>query len=166
MSKIVSYASKPQEAFAIADMLPAYARTADAAKRGVKLVDRKRLIVQDELKTKAPADVWWFMHTKASIQLAEDGKSAMLTQNGKRLWVTMTMPKESPVRAAFQVMEAKPLPESPNPKGQTDNSGIRKLAIKLEGASDVRLAVELVPLTGGEAVPASGQGYVPLADWK
>lgn len=166
MSQITSFVSKPQETFAIADMLPAYARTADAAKRGVKLVDRKRLIVQDELKTKAPSAVWWFMHTKASIQLAEDGKSALLTQNGKRLWATITLPKDSPVRSAFQVMEAKPLPESPNPKGQTDNAGIRKLAVKLDGASDVRIAVELVPLTGSEPPPSSGQAYVPLAEWK
>ncbi|CAG7636383.1 heparinase II/III family protein [Paenibacillus allorhizosphaerae] len=166
MNKIVNYASTPQKAFAIADMKPAYARNAEAAKRGVMLADRKRLIIQDEVQSKKPSTVWWFMHTKATVQVAEDGKSALLTQNGKRLWVTLTLPKDSPLKASFQVMEAKPLPESPNPAGQTANTGIRKLAVKLDGVTDVRMAVELVPLAGGEAVPAAGQGYVPLSDWK
>lgn len=167
MNKITNYVSKPQGAFVIADMLPAYSRNADAARRGVMLADRKRLIVEDEIKAKAPSTFWWFMHTKASVQVAEDGKSALLTQNGKRLWVTMTFPKEAPIaQAAFQVMEAKPLPESPNPKGQIANNGIRKLAIKLDGATNVRLAVELIPLADGEAVPSAGSAYVPLSDWK
>jgi hypothetical protein len=165
MNKITSYESKPQGAFAIGDMLPAYSRNADAAKRGVMFADRKRLIVEDEIQTKAPSTVWWFMHTKASIQVGEDGKSALLTQNGKRLWVTMTSPKQELSKAVFEVMEAKPLPESPNPQGQTNNAGIRKLAVKLDGVTSVQLAVELVPLAAGEPVPAAGQRYVPLSEW-
>ncbi|RKN78984.1 heparinase II/III domain-containing protein [Paenibacillus ginsengarvi] len=165
-SRIESFVAKPQEAFAIADMLPAYARTADAARRGVKLAERQRLIVQDEFRTNTPSDVWWFMHTRASVQLAEDGRSALLTQNGKRLWVTMTFPKDAPQPAVFEVQEARPLPESPNPKGQTPNTGIRKLAIRLTGATDVRMAVELVPLGKTEPVPVSGSPFVPLAEWK
>ncbi|MEF3304521.1 heparinase II/III domain-containing protein [Paenibacillus sp. GYB003] len=166
MSKIASFVSKPNEAFAIADMLPAYSRTADAAWRGVKFADRKRLIVEDEIRAKAPSDVWWFMHTKASIELSADGKSALLTQNGKRLWVGMAFPKQASLPAAFQVTEAKPLPESPNPKGQTDNTGIRKLSVKLEGVADARIAVELVPLANGEPAPAAASEYVPLSEWK
>ncbi|WP_284639308.1 heparinase II/III domain-containing protein [Paenibacillus silviterrae] len=166
MNKIVNYVSTQAKTYAIADMKPAYSRNAEAAKRGVMLADRKRLIVQDELQAKKPSTVWWFMHTKAAVQIAEEGKSVLLTQNGKRLWVTMTFPKDAPQKASFQVMEAKPLPESPNPAGQTANSGIRKLAIKLEGVTDVRMAVELIPLAGGEAVPSAGQSYVPLSEWK
>lgn len=167
MSKITAFDSKPQGAFAIADMLPAYSRNADAAKRGVLFADRKRLIVQDEIKTKAPSTVWWFMHTKASVQIAEDGASALLTQNGKRLAVKLAFPQDASVpKAKFQAMDAKPLPESPNPQGQTANNGIRKLAVKLEGVTDVRMAVELIPLAQGDAVPVSGQPYVPLSEWK
>ncbi|MFE5323525.1 heparinase II/III family protein [Paenibacillus sp. NPDC056579] len=167
MSRITGYVSKPQGAYAIADMQPAYARQAESAKRGVLFADRKRLIVEDEMQLKAPSAFWWFMHTKADVQLAEDGKSALLTQNGQRLWVTMSYPKDAPIpQAVFQVMEAKPLPESPNPQGQIANNGIRKLAIRLEGVKDVRLAVELIPLAKGEAVPKTGQEYVPLSEWK
>lgn len=166
ISKITSYVSKPQGAFAIADMLPAYSRNAEAVKRGVMLADRKRLLVEDEIQTKAPSTVWWFMHTRASIQVAEDGKSALLTQNGKRLWVAMTSPTESPIQGRFQVMEAKPFPESMNPQGQTDNNGIRKLAIKLDNVTNVRFVVELVALESGEAVPSTGHAYVQLTQWQ
>ncbi|MBE1446532.1 heparinase II/III family protein [Paenibacillus sp. OAS669] len=168
MNQITRYESKPQGALAVADMQPAYARNADAAKRGIRFVDRKGLIVQDELRAKKPSAFWWFMNTKASIQVAEDGKSALLSQNGKRLWVTMTFPKDAspPSQAKFQIMDARPLPESLNPKGQMPNNGIRKLAIKLDGVQDVRLAVELVPLAAGEAIPSAGHDYVPLSEWK
>ncbi|WP_028550144.1 heparinase II/III domain-containing protein [Paenibacillus sp. UNC451MF] len=168
MNRITSFESKPQGALAIADMQPAYSRNADAVKRGIQFIDRKGLLIEDEIQTKQPSTVWWFMNTKASIQVAEDGKSALLSQNGKRLWVTMTFPKDAPqlTQAKFQVMDAKPLPESLNPKGQTANNGIRKLAIKLDGATNVRMAVELIPLAAGEVVPSAGHDYVPLSQWK
>ncbi|MCS7464144.1 heparinase II/III family protein [Paenibacillus doosanensis] len=166
MSRIAAYDSKPQGAYAIADMQPAYARNADTAKRGVMFADRKRLIVEDEIENKAPSTVWWFMHTKASVQIAEDGRSALLSQNGKRLSVRMVFPPgDEPAGAVFQVMDAKPLPESDNPKGQTPNNGIRKLAVKLDGVTAMRMAVELTPLAAGESVPAEPGRYVPLAEW-
>ncbi|WP_282939682.1 heparinase II/III family protein [Paenibacillus sp. RC67] len=167
MNRITRFETKPQGALAIADMQPAYSRNADAVKRGIQFIDRKGLLIEDEIQTKQPSTVWWFMNTKASIQVAEDGKSALLSQNGKRLWVTMTFPKDAPpTQAKFRVMDAKPLPESLNPKGQTANNGIRKLAIKLDGATNVRMAVELIPLASGETVPSAGHDYVPLSQWK
>jgi hypothetical protein len=46
-------------------------------------------------------------------------------------------------------MNAGPLPTSPQPEKQARNEGIRKLAIHLADAKDLRLAVLLVPLGEG-----------------
>ncbi|WP_456331116.1 hypothetical protein [Fervidibacter sacchari] len=51
----------------------------------------------------------------------------------------------SPKDACFAVMDAKPLPTSPNPSGQNPNKGIRKLAVNLKDVTSVRVIVVLTP---------------------
>lgn len=87
----------------------------------------------DTLAADAPAQVWWFAHTRAAIEVAEDGQSAVLRQDGKQIRVALV----SPARARFQVMEAKPLPGSPDPAGQNPNDGSEKLN-RSEGSSFVQ----------------------------
>jgi hypothetical protein len=105
------------------------------------MVDRKRVRIADEIQGARSADVWWFAHTKAQIEVASDGRSATLSQNGKRLKVVV----QEPATAKLEVMDAAPLPTSPNPNKQADNSKIRKLAIHLREVKDLKLAVEFVP---------------------
>lgn len=164
-NKIERYVSKPKGGLAVVDMTPAYAKNAVSAKRGMMFGnDRSTLTVQDEIKAKAPSTVWWFMHTKADIAVAADGKSAVLSQDGKRLGVTMSFAGQAPAGASFKAMDAAPLPMSPNPAGQDANAGIRKLAIELTGVQDLNMAVQLTPLAAGENVPGAVP-YVPLASW-
>ncbi|ULL18845.1 DUF4962 domain-containing protein [Paenibacillus sp. H1-7] len=164
-NRIERYDSKPRGGLAVVDMTPAYAKNAASAKRGLLFgSDRKALTVQDEIHAKLPSTIWWFMHTKADISIAADGKSAVLTQDGKRLGVTMSFSGQAPAGAAFKVMDAKPLPVSPNPAGQDANAGIRKLAIELTGVQDLSMAVQLTPLAAGETVPGAAP-YVPLSGW-
>ncbi|WP_028550138.1 discoidin domain-containing protein [Paenibacillus sp. UNC451MF] len=164
-SSIERYESKPKGGLAVVDMTPAYAKNATTAKRGLMFGDnRSTLTVQDEIHTKTPSTVWWFMHTKADIAVAADGKSAILTQNGKRLGVTMSFSGQAPAGATFKVTDAKPLPMSPNPSGQDPNTGIRKLALELTGVQDLNMAIQLTPLAAGENVPGAAS-YVPLSSW-
>ncbi len=164
-SRIERYDSKPSGGLAIVDMTPAYAKNVTSAKRGLLFAsNRSTMTVQDEIRAKAPSTVWWFMHTKADIEVAADGKSAVLTQDGKRLGVTMSFSGQAPAGASFKVMDAKPLPGSPNPAGQDPNTGIRKLAIEMIGALDLNMAVQLTPLAAGEDVPVPAP-YVALSDW-
>lgn len=74
----------------------------------------------------------------------------MLSKDEARLWVHIV----SPQGAKFEIMDAKPLPTSPNPSEQNANTGIRKLAIHLSGVTSLSLAVEMVPLQKGESPPA------------
>jgi len=159
-AKIVRFVSRPDKAFAVADLTPAYARHAQKVLRGVML-DRKGqfVLVQDEVELKQQGEIWWFMHTPASVQVSDDGKTAILAQGGKQLRATLL----SPDGARFAIMDARPLPTSPDPKGQNPNKGIRKLAVNLKGVSSARLCVTLQPLVEGAArgVPK----LLPLDQW-
>ncbi len=158
---ITRFDAQPQRAFALADLTPAYKPHAQQVQRGLALLERRMVLVQDEIKAEKPAEVWWFMHTHATVQIAADGTTATLTQGKARLWARLL----SPAEAKFEVLDAQPLPTSPHPEGQRNNEGIRKLTIHLTGATDARLAVLLVPLKEGEDAPAQLPEVRPLAEW-
>ena len=157
--------TKPKGSFAIADMTEAYAKNAKQAKRGIMLGNnRSMMIVQDEIKTHKPSDIWWFMHTQANIAIGEDGQTAILTQNGQKLWAQIITPDGSK-DAKFTVMEAKPFEGEPNPAGQKEIVGIQKLAIHLEKAEEMNLAVALIPLQYQQEEPTMIPTYIPLEQW-
>ena len=58
-------------------------------------------------------------------------------------------------------MDAKPLPTCPAPTMQDPNRGVRKLAIRLDSATNERIAVLLETETSQNGAPR----IVPLADW-
>jgi len=95
----------------------------------------------DELQARQPADIWWFLHTEAKVKLKDDGRTAVLSQHEK----TFTVRLQEPVGAAFQVMDCRPLPSSPDPEPQADNRGRRKLALHLAGVQATRIQVSLEP---------------------
>ncbi len=160
-AKIVRFASQPTRAFAIADLTPAY-RPHGASKvmRGVLLHrEQQRVVVQDEITLAQPGEVWWFMHTTADIQLSDDGRVAVLKQGGAQLRVALL----SPEGARFTVMDARPLPTSPDPPGQNPNKGVRKLTVRLEGVTIVQLSVAFAPVTGEKR--AKEMPVAPLDKW-
>jgi|GEM_PF-203644 len=160
--RIVYFESKPEEAVAIADLTPAYSGLVTTAQRGFAILDgRRQALVQDEVTAEKPIELWWFMHTTASVDIRGDGATAVLRQGDKRLLARIL----SPSGARFSVMPAMPLPTSPNPQGQNPNNGIQKLAIHLENVTDVRIAVQFVPLEGNEIAPFSPR-VVPLEAWE
>ena len=144
----------------------------EGSRRTIKLdVDNSRTTVVDALSLDEPGEVWWFAHTKAMIEVAEDGRSAVLRQDGNAMCVSI----HSPITAKFSVMAARPMPGSPDPAGQNPNNGaelvntapgsrhtkrgevprfgkpdpantVKKLAIRLEGVTQTRLEVRFEPV--------------------
>ena len=161
VSKIIKFDSKPSRAIAVTDLTAAYAKQATQVRRGLAMLDRKQVLVQDEVQAKAPSEIWWFLHTRAQPQVSADGATATLTQGTARLQARIL----SPAQAVFQVLKAEPLPDSPHPKENGNNNRVHKLAIELKGAQDVRLAVLLTPLKEGETEPATKPQISPLANW-
>ena len=145
---------------AVTDLTAAYARSATSVRRGLAMLDRKQVLVQDEVQCKAPSEVWWFLHTHAPAQVSADGRTATLTQGKTRLLAQIV----SPAQAAFQVMKAEPLPGAPHPEKNGKNDKYRKLAIQLKDVKDLRLAVTLTPLKEGETAP-SAPALSPLGGW-
>jgi hypothetical protein len=151
----------PDLAWAIADLTPAYARQACKVWRGLALMNRRQVLLQDEIETSQPAEIWWFLHTPAHVRLSADKKSAILTQNSRR-WEARLV---QPANATFEIGKARPLPLSPHPLCQGDNSGVQKMAINLKQTQEVRLVVWLTSLPDGKASQPVFPAVRPLADW-
>ena len=160
-AKIVRYQSKPEKSYAIANLLFPYAGDVLSFQRGIALSDRRNVTVQDEISTVWSSDIWWFMHTMADVRLSDDRRTATLIHDSARLHCSIGSPPE----ACFALMNAEPLPSSPNPSGQTPNTGIQKLAIHLSGVRMVTLNVLMVPLGVADEPSKSLPNVIPLVQW-
>jgi uncharacterized protein YjdB len=155
--------SKPRGAYGILDMTDRYPTDAVSMKRGIMLTgQRDELILQDEMSFKKPSELYWFMHTASDIEIIENGKAAVLKQEDKKLYVKMM---KGPEQAVFSEMEAKPLPTSPNPDGQSMNYGIKKLAVHLTNVEKADLSIWMKPLWDNEALPTEMPEFKALKDW-
>jgi len=138
-------------AYAVADLSDAYAG-ADV-RRGVGLVDdRAELVVRDELDAGGD-DVWWFMHTEADVEV--DGREATLRRDGERVRAAIVSPDD----AAFEVMDAAPLPTTRTLEEDEPVEGVRKLAVHLSDVGTTAIEIRV----GASATPEDAA--TPLAEW-
>ena len=116
------------------------------------LVDKKRVVLQDEIAPSAAADVVWNFHTLAQVQIALDGRTATLSENGKTLKATILAP------AAAQFSTASTASAPP----QEPNTGLSNLVIPLRAQSARQTIAVLFTQPGDTAVPA----LEPLSAWR
>lgn len=160
-TKIELFKSDAKKSFAVADITDAYKENALSVRRGIKLFkDSDSMLVQDEITTKKPADIWWFAHTQATIVITNDKKNALLLRDGKKLWVSIL----SPANAYFNELKATPLPSSPNPPNQTYNTE-HKLSIHLNNIDSTTVSVMMSPLMPNEKKPLKLPRVIPLKNW-
>ena len=93
----------------------------ESAFRGVTLDKTNNIIkIQDDIRASRVTDFMWSMHTQAEIEISEDGKSAILTQNNKKIRAKITNDCDlrfEELPAAFDETYGtanKPLIETPN----------------------------------------------------
>jgi hypothetical protein len=158
-ARIIHFESSPEQALAVADLSAAYSKQARRVWRGLSLLSRKSVLVQDEVRTDQPAEVWWSLHTPAETEIHDDGATAMLSQGNVRLLARILTPKN----ARFTLRDAQPLSSSPQPDGQAKNQGTRKLTIHLSDSTDLRLAVLLTPFRENEPLPTQTPEVQPLS---
>ena len=137
VARIVRFDTRPERSTAVIDLTEAYAKHARRVERTFTLENRSAVVVADRVQTEGPADVWWFAHTEAAVELSADLKRATLSLHGKKFSATLL----SPPAAIFEVREAVPFAASPNPAVQASNRGRRKLAVCLHGVKDADLRV-------------------------
>ena len=123
------------------DMTDAYRMNgATNVERGFELYDNySSLRITDNVKCLIKSDIYWFMHTKADIEISEDGKTAVLTIGDKHLKAT------SHCDGVFSVMKAERL------KGEWEYDEVyadmNKLTVKLENVKKAQIKITLEPLT-------------------
>ncbi len=161
IAKFIKHEEAENEAFSVLDMTNSNTAFTDA-KRGLYMTKgRNSVVIQDEIKTNTPSELWWFAHTDADITLSADKKSALLELKGERMYVAIT---SGPADAVFQIKKAQPLPTSPVAPDEV-YMDIFKLAIHMENVTDATLAVEFVPLKDGEAAPEVLTPVTPIDTW-
>jgi hypothetical protein len=121
------------------------------------LLERKRVLVEDEIEQPAQDETWtWSMTTGANVTLL-DAHSARLSAKGKTLRVDVL----SPAKAQFSVRPAKPSSADEN-----QNAGIQLLEakVKIPAGETARIGILLTPVErqpGEQPAPA----VIPLARW-
>ncbi|MFP4058781.1 MAG: heparinase II/III family protein [Candidatus Brocadiia bacterium] len=148
---IVAFAATEANAFAIADLGKAY-KQATRWHRGIALLGRSEVLVQDEIELKEPAEVVWTLHTGAAVETR--GPMATLERGDARLRAAILEPEG----ARFETASATP------PKPQRQNEGVTRLLIRLPGARAARIAVLLTPYRG-EPPAAPRRRAGTLAEW-
>lgn len=149
---MIRFENAADEAVAVCNMTDAYRDKAKRVCRTMALTEgRSKVVLTDEIQLLNPAEIYWFAHTDADISLAEDGKSAVLIRNGKKMLVRLCAQAGAestgmPEGMKFEVMDAVPLPTSPVVPGQNPNKGIRKLSLHAEQFCEGNICVEFVPM--------------------
>ncbi|WP_154794485.1 CBM96 family carbohydrate-binding protein [Occultella kanbiaonis] len=158
---VVRHEAIAEEAITVLDLSQA-TPALTSWQRGVRVLDQRRqVIVQDEFSCVGATDVWWFLHTTATIQIAADARSAELATGDARLLLRLV----GAGTERFVQMPALPLWTSPQPPEQNANVGASKLAIRAEGVTGGRFTVQISPLHPSEQAP-DALTPSPLAEWR
>jgi len=126
---------------AVLDMTEAYLRNGvkNVTRQFQMLPDFAGIRIIDRISCNQDSDIYWFAHTAAEIELAPDGKSAVLRKDGK----TVTAHLNEGSDGIFTVMEALPLPESSANIDPEENRAYKKLTVRLEGVKDAVIDVTI-----------------------
>jgi len=135
---LLAFASSPERAFAVADLSQAYQPEVTRVHRGLALLQRRHLLIQDEVEMPSGGNgdepLRWNFHTRAEIEL--HGAQAQLSQGGQRLVARIL----EPANARFEVISAMP------PRPQEQQPDVHNLVIRLpRRAGMTRIAVLLSP---------------------
>ena len=160
---LISRFSGGNEAFAVTDLTDAYKQSGvKSVVRGLKMIkDKECVIIQDEISLKAAGEIYWFAHTKGDIEIAKDGRSAVIAVGSEKMWIGVI--SEEGIMTA---MNAEPLPTTRDVPNQTDNSEYRKLAIHLTNTKDATISAACIPLKQGETQPSWIPSLKAFSEWE
>lgn len=157
---ITQEVSKSRGAYQVLDLTSAYNTQVNSYYRGYMLTDnRNTAVIRDEISLKNSSSVYWFMHTKASIEVI-DNTRAILTIGSKKMQVDVSCEGGT---AILSDTAASPLPTSPVVSSQASNNGVRKLQILLTGSGNVSISVRFTPY--GNEYSQSEFNCASIAEW-
>ena len=120
----------------------------------------KTVMIQDELDAVENMEYYWFLHTEAEITLCSDGRAAVLTKNRRQITVRLLSPDDG---LKFEIFPAAPLESSPKP-AQTENAGVKKLAVHCAGTDKIRMAAEFIPMVNGKCAEGE-RPFFEMSSW-
>ena len=139
-SEFNHYEPRDGGGFCTLDMTDAYRMNGvKNAERDFELYnDYTSLRITDRVDCLFKSDIYWFMHTKADIEISDDGKTAILTIGDKQMKAT------SHQDGTFSVMKAERL------KGEweydEEYSDINKLTVRLEKVKKAQIEITIEPI--------------------
>ena len=139
-SDFIHFEPRDSGGFCTLDMTDAYRMNgATKVERSFELYDsHSALKITDNVKCLIRSDIYWFMHTKAEIDISEDGKTAILTIGDKQIKAT------SHSDGTFSVMKAERL--SGEWEWDEKYPDIQKLTVKLEKVRKAEIVITLEPV--------------------
>jgi hypothetical protein len=157
-SKLVDFSDQPSFPHSVADLSPVYRGQAGSVRRGVALLPSREALIQDELSGIEPGRrVRWAMLTEAEIA-GQDGPRLVLTQQDKRLELTITQPPG----AKWEFMNM----EEPQNEWDSPNPGTRMVLFQAVAPSSGDLRLVVVATPGSCDAPRGERSeVVPLDDW-
>ena len=147
-SPVVAFSSDETGGAAVVDLSSAYPMT-QSTRRGIRMLDGKSVLVQDQVLAGKPVDVLWGMMTRSKVTI--DGASVVLERKGKQLYGRIL----SPSGAIFQTLSANPRP----PEHQ--QADVTKLSVKLSGNVTNLVLVVIFSTDKNFPLPV----VKPLAQW-
>jgi hypothetical protein len=151
---IVRRRFRPDSAWAIVDLAKAWAGKVTRYERGIALVERRHLVVQDEFEAPSPVEAQWGMVTEAEVEL--EARTAHLSSGEWKATARILSPDGAVFRMAST---ATPPPQNPN-------RGTARLVIELPRKSvKERIVVAITPHAKAERPPALSWAGRSLADW-
>ena len=152
---IISFGSTPKRAWAVTDLTAAYAGHAESARRGVALIERRAVLVQDEIQaTGGQSQVTWRMLTPAAVEVR--GERAILSQGDARVEARI-------VGGDGLVFETAPA-AAPEREGQQPDVTELVIHMPLVDAANT-LAVLFVPVTDDADGIGEDLSITPLNEW-
>ncbi len=154
-AEVIKQESKPRGAYMVYDLTGVYGEWVNDYKRGFLVSDdRNTLTIRDEVSLKGKSDLKWNLITKASLEISADGKSAVLTQDGKKLKATAIC---SVPDWKFETADMAPTggwaddSSGFTPQQQKDFAGTaKKLILSANASGNVQITVKLTPVIEGE----------------
>lgn len=153
---IIDCAYNDSKGYLYADMTDVYSDVSSMRTGYYADKDKMSVTMRSEFTTIGGREVYWFMHTRADIDIDEKNNCAILSRNGHKVCVRFDTNGSN---AQIMEMEAAPFPYSPQVSLQNPNTGYRKVAIRFDangvtdftvnicGAEFADLPMEKRPLT-------------------
>lgn len=154
---------KEKGGYVIYDMTPAQSGRATDAKRGFRLDDNRRsAVVRDEVTlAKQNSDVYWFMQTKADIEVVSN-QEVILSIGSKKVRIRF-LTNADDINITYG--GAKPLEGTSDFAEQADNEalGYKRLCVKMKASGSMYIQAKFTAV--GDLSDDAANENKALADW-